>query len=121
MKTGTVLHHPRQGPARLLADRVGLADSFLGRLRGLMGRAPLAAGEGLWIQPCQQVHTQFMRGPIDVLFLDAEGQVLTLIPAMKPWRFSPFLRGSRSVLELAPGAAAGVAVGDRLSFRAGAA
>lgn len=116
MKTGTVLHHPALGPARPLATRVGLADGFFSRLRGLMGRAPLAAGEGLWIRPCQQVHTQFMRGPIDVLFLDAEGRVLQCIPAMKPWRFSPFLREARSVLELAPGAAAGVAVGDRLHW-----
>ena len=82
-----------------------------------MGRPPLQPGEGLWIRPCQQVHTQFMRAAIDVVFLDAEGRVLRVLPAMRPWRVSPFLRAAREVLELAAGEADGLQPGDRLVFQ----
>lgn len=119
MKTGCVHLHPAAPGARprQLAAAVGLADGWWSRLRGLMGRPPLQPGEGLWIRPCQQVHTQFMRAPIDVVFVDAEGRVLRVLPAMQPWRFSPFLRQARAVLELPAGAAAGLAPGDRLVFQ----
>lgn len=97
----------------VLGTRVRRADSFLRRLRGLMFRGELAAGEGLWIEPCNSVHTHFMRFAIDVLFLDAHGRVLHVMPAMKPWRHSPFVKGSKAVLELAAGEARETAVGDQ--------
>lgn len=97
-----------------LGTAVAEADSFLLRLRGLMFRKALAPGEGLVIRPCNAVHTHFMRFPIDVLFLDDEGRVLHVIPAMPPWRQSPIVRGARAVLELASGAAGTTQAGDRL-------
>lgn len=97
-----------------LGDGVRRADSFGLRLLGLMFRARLAPGEGLLIQPCQQVHTHFMRFPIDVLFLDEGMRVVQIIRAMAPWRFSPRVAEARAVLELAAGAATEVALGDQL-------
>jgi uncharacterized membrane protein (UPF0127 family) len=98
----------------VLATAVHRADRFSQRLRGLMFRRSLGEGEGLWIEPCRSVHTHFMRFPIDVLFLDAQGVVVGLIPAMAPWRFSPVFRRAAAVLELAAGAAGPTAPGDRL-------
>lgn len=119
MRLGRVMLHPaaREARPRPLATAVGLADGWWSRLRGLMGRPPLQPGQGLWIRPCQQVHTQFMSAAIDVVFLDAEGRVLRVLPAMRPWRVSPFLRAAREVLELAAGEADGLQPGDRLVFQ----
>lgn len=98
----------------VLADRVQPADTFGLRLRGLMFRPALAEGEGLLIRPCKGVHTHFMRFPIDVLFLDAVGRVVEIVPALKPWRQSPYVRDAVAVVELAAGAAGATEPGDRL-------
>lgn len=100
-----------------LADDVGLADGWWSRLRGLIGRPPLQAGQGLWILPCQQVHTHFMGAPIDVVFVDPAGRVLRVLRGLKPWRFSPWVRGARAVLELPAGGAQALAEGDQLLTR----
>jgi hypothetical protein len=63
------------------------------------------------------IHTCFMSFPIDAVFLDAGLKVVRVCPALKPWRFSPWVAGAKSVLELAAGRAAGLAPGDQLEFR----
>jgi hypothetical protein len=57
-----------------------------------------------------------MRFAIDVVFLDRDGQVVKIVPEMKPYRAALGGRGAHSALELPAGAAAhcGIAVGDRL-------
>lgn len=100
----------------VLGGAVREADTFGLRLQGLMFRRSLGPGEGLLIRPCQAVHTHFMRFPIDVLFLDNQGRVVQMIPAMKPWRQSPFVKGAAAVLELAAGAAGATAPGDQLEM-----
>jgi len=95
-----------------------LADRLLPRMRGLLGRASLAAGEGLLIRPAPSIHTAFMRFPIDALFLDGDLTVLGIEAEMRPWRVAS-RRRARAVLELAAGESGrlGVCVGDRLSVR----
>jgi hypothetical protein len=99
-----------------LADTVWVADNTWARLRGLIGRPPLAAGEALWIPGCQQIHTHFMAGPLDVIFTDADLRVLCIYRALPPWRFSALVWRARSVWEFAPGGACGVMEGDRLAI-----
>ncbi len=53
-----------------LADHAELAYSGPKRSRGLLGRTGLGRGEGLWIVPCEAVHTFFMQFPIDLVYLD---------------------------------------------------
>ena len=67
-----------------LGDRIRRADTFRLRLLGLMFRPGLEPGEGLWLEPCCQVHTHFMRFPLDLLFLDAEGRVLPRAGVLSP-------------------------------------
>ncbi len=104
----------------VLADQVGVARDVGSRLRGLLGRAGLAPGEGLWIEPCSAVHTYFMRFPIDVAFLDDRRRVLRGMTLL-PWRLSPWVRGARGVLELPAGvlSAGATRPGDVLRFTDG--
>lgn len=102
----------------LLADRAARADTFVSRFKGLMGRAELPMGDGLQIEPCNSIHTFFMKIPIDALFLDRELAVVDICHAMPAWRMSRVYFGARSVLELPAGtaAASGTVAGDRLAF-----
>ena len=100
-----------------LAGHVQPARSFWARLKGLMGCKNLALGSGLLLDPCPQIHTCFMRFPIDVIFLDKTNHVVAVLENMPPWRMSKFYVKSRCTLELPGGSLQGcVHVGDELSF-----
>jgi uncharacterized membrane protein (UPF0127 family) len=57
----------------LLASDVDTAASIWTRFRGLMGRAGLRAGEGLWFPGDSSIHMLFMRFAIDAIFLAPDG------------------------------------------------
>jgi len=101
-------------PARI---RVARACSFVARLRGLIGRAPPAAGHGLWIEPCSAVHTFGVPGSLDLVFV-SDCMVVQRIEAAVPPRRIRIGSGSRRVLELRAGEAAriGLRVGVRLEW-----
>jgi uncharacterized membrane protein (UPF0127 family) len=101
----------------ILADSADVADTSAKRQKGLLGRDGLPAGSGLWIVPCEAVHTCGMRFPIDVLYLDRKKRVRKLRKAMVPWRFSVCLL-AHSVLELPAGVIqqTGTQPGDQLDF-----
>lgn len=86
-----------------VARRVERAASFRTRLVGLLGRSGLADDEGLWIEPCDSVHTFFMRFPIDVAFVDRDGVVVRRIDRMRPWRATRLHVAARACVELAAG------------------
>lgn len=104
--------------ATVVAAAADLADGWFSRLRGLIGRRGLAAGEGMVIVPCSSIHTYFMRFPIDVLFVDREHRVVKAAAAVPPWRIGPVASGARYVVELPAGALAesGTLVGDELEW-----
>ena len=104
----------------VLGDRVAVARSAAGRLRGLLGRRSLAPGTGLLLQPCNGVHTVGMQFSIDVLFLDADGLVLRSEDSLPPGHFVPWVRRAKQALELPAGTAraAGVVAGSRLRIEA---
>lgn len=103
----------RLAEGAVVCERCELADTPLKRMKGLLGRAGLASGEGLLIRPTGSIHTLFMRFPIDAIFCDRELHVLKIVREMGPWRFAA-ARGARVVVELPADSTAGVAVGDRL-------
>ena len=70
---------------------------------GLLGRKELGEGTGLWLEPCNGIHTFAMRFPIDVLFLDREGRALKMVSGVRPWRVCGPVRGARVVIELPAG------------------
>jgi uncharacterized protein len=100
-----------------LATDVTVAASFTSRLRGLLGRASLPAGQGLLIKPCKGIHTFFMKFPIDVVFLDRGNRVVALHPSLPPNRMTRIYLKAASVLELPAGTlGSDAAVGDVISF-----
>jgi uncharacterized membrane protein (UPF0127 family) len=101
----------------LLADRAEKADTSAKRRVGLLQHKSLAAGQGLWIVPCESVHTFFMKFPIDLVYLDKRLRVRKVRHAVPPWRLSACFT-AHSVLELPAGSAAETrtAVGDELTI-----
>ena len=102
----------------VVAAKVRHADTFLTRLRGLLGTGGLAEGEALLISPCSGIHTIGMTFPIDVVFLDGDRRVVAVRERIVPWRATRFIKGASSVLELAAGSIRqnGIAVGNQLDF-----
>ena len=103
-----------------LAPRLEVADGLWGRFMGLMGRASLPEGDGLWLPGTNGIHMMFMRFPIDAVFLGPPNPggartVLSVHPGLRAWTgLVPLVRGAQGVLELPVGAIerTGTAVGD---------
>src|ERR1700692_3051741 len=87
-----------------VATEATLADSYLRRLVGLLGKTKRWAqlGRGLWIVPSQGVHTIGMLFPIDLIFLGKEKQVVHIEEHVRPFRISKVSLKAASVLELPP-------------------
>ena len=98
-----------------LGEAIERADTSRSRRAGLLKKSGLGKGEGLWILPCEAIHTFFMKFDIDVLFLDKNRRVVKVVNRMPPWRMSMSWR-ARSVLELPAGTIAetGTGRGDLL-------
>jgi uncharacterized membrane protein (UPF0127 family) len=79
--------------------RVRVADRTLARLLGLALLDRRSAGPGLLIPRCRSVHTLGMRFPLDVVFLDRRGAVISWRRDVRPGRLL-FERRAASVLEL---------------------
>lgn len=101
-----------------LAQRLAVADTFFARLKGLLGKQEFPPGEGLWIKPCNSVHTFGMTFPIDIAFLDRDMHVVALAKRLQPNRVSPLCPKAFSVLELPAGTldAAVAVLGDRIEI-----
>ncbi len=103
----------------VVAAKVYMANHFFSRLMGLMGKPGLPPDQGLWIVPCADIHSCFMRFEFDAIFVDKQHKVLHLVERMKPWRISKLVRGGHAVLELPAGAvaASGTEIGDLIELR----
>lgn len=101
----------------VLGRAVDVADSSSTRRTGLLKHDRLAPGEGLWIVPCESVHTFFMKFPIDLVYLDKSRKVRKVRRAVPAWRLSACL-SAHSVLELPAGTAeeTGTQTGDVLEI-----
>jgi len=101
----------------VLGTAVAVADTSATRRTGLLKHQSLAPGEGLWIVPCESVHTFFMKFAIDLVYLVRNRQVRKIRHAVPPWRLSACLF-AHSILELPAGTVkqTGTQTGDRLSI-----
>lgn len=101
---------------KVLAPDLAVADTLWGRIKGLLGRSDLPAGAGLWIKPCNSVHTFGMKFTIDVLFIDKQKRVVGVAKDLRPNRISRIYSRASSVIELPAGtiAAADTATGNRI-------
>ncbi len=96
-----------------------IADSLPTRVVGLLLDRAIAEGGGLWIVPCNSIHSIGMRFIFDAVFLDKHLRVVHLVKEMKPWRISKMIFASHSVLEIPAGiiAGSGTQLGDQLEMR----
>ncbi len=103
----------------IIAAHIESAQDSRARRRGLLDARSLDLDSGLWLNPCEAIHTFGMKIPLDVIFLDAELYVRKITANLKPNRIS-FCLLATSVLEIKAGAAlaAGLECGDQLRLRA---
>ena len=110
------LYRTSKTNAELLIEQLEPAKSFWTRAKGLLGRAGLSPNEALWIEPCNNIHTHFMRFSIDCIFLDKQMRIIKIAKNVRPFRFvGPYWKSS-SVIETNSGFAdeKKLEVGDHL-------
>ncbi|MBC7421666.1 MAG: DUF192 domain-containing protein [Bdellovibrio sp.] len=102
--------------AELLIEKLEVAESFWQRGRGLLGRKNLEANQALWIMPCNNIHTFFMKFTIDCIFVDKKMQIKKIVSRVSPFRFvGPYWKAF-SVIETSEGFAEKkkLSIGDHL-------
>ena len=83
-----------------LGRRIAVADSVMSRLVGLLGRTSLEPETGIWISPCNSIHTLGMLFRFDLVLIDKNFKVVGLRKRIRPFAVTwPNLR-AESVLEL---------------------
>lgn len=113
----------RHADGAIVCRSLRLGESFSQRFMGLMGRASLADGEGLYL-PTSSIHMFFMRFAIDALFVtapraDGTRRVVGMREHLPPWRGIVLpVRGAQGVIEMPVGTlrAHGIQVGDEVIF-----
>jgi uncharacterized membrane protein (UPF0127 family) len=103
----------------VLAEHARVADNLWTRLVGLLRDSHLDEGDGLWIKPCNSIHSFAMKFVFDAVFLDKNLCVVHLMSEMPPWKTSKMVFAAKSVLELPAGAIArsGTQLGDQFEMR----
>ncbi|MFZ3228802.1 MAG: DUF192 domain-containing protein [Pseudobdellovibrio sp.] len=102
--------------AELLIDNLEIAESLVKRGTGLLGRSSLEVNQALWIKPCNNIHTFFMKFAIDCIFIDRKLEIKKIAKSVKPFRFiGPYWR-AYSVIEAKAGFAEEkkLQIGDQL-------
>ncbi len=103
----------------VLGATVREAGTFFARWRGLLGTKGIPPGEGVWISPCNSIHSFGMRFEFDALFIDGDNKVNGLYKHFRRNRVSGIFWRARGVLELPAGTIerTGTEVGDEVEFQ----
>ena len=103
---------------RRLRTLVHVCETELERARGLLLRRRPARDEAWLIPACRAVHTVGLWYPLDLAFCNADGTVLEVVEALRPWRVAHFADAAQ-VWEFAAGTAEALELrpGDRLTAR----
>ena len=109
------LVHETGTRTRPIATEVDVADTFWKQFRGLMGKTGIPDGYAMYFPfgtvRTRGVHMIFVRTPLDVVWV-ADGEV-TRNETLSPW--VGYGRATcDAFIELPPGAASDIAVGDSL-------
>ena len=107
--------HQVHGPDGPLLERMRFARTLASRTRGLLGRRALPPGEGLAFRE-KSIHMFFMRMSLDIVFCDADLQVVRIVHDLSPWRMAG-CRRARYVLEIGPGEAARLGLREGMTLR----
>lgn len=78
-----------------------LAETFFDRAKGLMFGDTLPLGsDGMIINPCNSIHTFFMKFNLHIIFLNSENKVVKVIKNLPPWRITRIYFSAKKVLEI---------------------
>lgn len=89
--------------ATLISEKLSVAESFLERAKGLLGRNSLELNETLWIKPCNNIHTFFMKFNIDCIFINRSMQIEKIYASVPPFRIIGPVWKSFSIIEAPAG------------------
>jgi uncharacterized protein len=85
----------------MITRNLGKPDSVVGNMLGLMFKdEEEVAVDGLYLRPCNSIHTFFCKFPLDVYFLNSESRVIRIIKGMKPWRMTRLYFLASAVIEI---------------------
>ncbi len=89
---------------KLLTNNVLVANTISSRMLGLMFKTKVQNGaDGLLIDPCNSIHTFFMKFPLDIVFMGRNGEVIKIIRNIVPWRMTCIYFKAVKTLELPAG------------------
>jgi uncharacterized membrane protein (UPF0127 family) len=113
-----------------IADQCTVAESFFSRMKGLIGTKKIELGQGLLLNPCNDIHMWFMTIPIDIVFIrpiqktqndclttEVRAKVVSFKKEIRPWKLLPVRDGKATqTLELPVGTIerCNLQVGDEL-------
>lgn len=86
-----------------ILGNVKTADTFNLRAMGLMFKPSMGEMDGLLIEPCNSIHTFFMKFSIDVVFLNRHNKIIRIFRDMPPWRMTRMYFSATKVLEMQAG------------------
>jgi hypothetical protein len=102
---------------QVVCERCHVIDSWLPRIRSLLGWEPPAPSEGVLISARPLRHAAFARFSMDAVFLDDELTVVAIVEKLRPWRVA-CKRHAHSLLELPAGRCEqlGLRPGDKFAW-----
>lgn len=93
---------------------VFIADSFMKRFLGYMLQEE-PDYESILFQPCNSIHTFFMKFPIDVLFIDENMEVCKKIEDLKPGKIIMPVKKAVMVVEGKGGRFKNIIEGEKIT------
>lgn len=102
--------------SELISKKIIFAHSFWERGRGLLGRETIDPDSVMWLKPCNNIHTMFMKFALDVVFVDRNLIVRSIHRNVKPWLPLLFSWGAHSAFEFLAGTLENknINIGDQL-------
>ena len=86
----------------IILKDVALANSFLTKLSGYMFRKQPHL-PGILFKTSGSMQTTFMRFNLDIIFLNKDLEVITILRDVKPWRMTKIYSKTEQVLEVPSG------------------
>ena len=92
------------GTQEIVSHRVQEAKSFSKRLIGLMFIAEMPQGyDSILLDPCNSIHTFFMKFPLDIVFLGRNNEVIKIFRNLPPNRMTWMYLKASKTLEMKAG------------------
>ncbi|MGO4886408.1 DUF192 domain-containing protein [Anaerobacillus sp. MEB173] len=93
-------------------------DTFFQRTKGLMFRFKPIVNEGIILSPCNSIHMFFMFFSIDVVFINANNEIVFVKEHVKPWTAIFPVKNAKAAIELPAGTISKYSIqkGDRIEL-----